>query len=80
MCIATSDRRRHIRKTKTQQQAQIVTADNVPRAETDLSVSAVVKKGGFGPFEHDHQPTPIDKAWTLPDGREGQLNRPRKQN
>jgi hypothetical protein len=37
-----------------------VTADNFPRAESDLYFAAVVKDGGFGKFHHKHEPTPID--------------------
>lgn len=38
-----------------------VTVDNFIRAETDLYFSAVaLKKGGFGEFEHDRTPLPLD--------------------
>lgn len=37
-----------------------VTAENFNRAETDLYFGGVVKKDGFGKFEHNRQPTPID--------------------
>lgn len=37
-----------------------VTADNFIRAETDLYFGAVAKKRGFGAFEHNREPTPID--------------------
>src|ERR1700761_620717 len=36
-----------------------VTADNFPRAESDLYFSGVVKDGGFGKFMHRREPTPI---------------------
>jgi hypothetical protein len=37
-----------------------VTVENFVRAESDLYFGGVVKKGGFGKFDHDRQPTPID--------------------
>jgi hypothetical protein len=42
-----------------------VTAENFRRAESDLYFAAVVKKGGFGKFEHDREPTPIDKQTVI---------------
>jgi hypothetical protein len=39
-----------------------VTADNFPRAETDLYFGGIVKDaGGPGKFFHNRQPTPLDK-------------------
>jgi hypothetical protein len=37
-----------------------VTADNFPRAESDLYFSAIAKRGGLGGFEHNRQSQPID--------------------
>jgi hypothetical protein len=37
-----------------------VTADNFVRAESDLYFTGIVRKGGFGRFFHDREPTPID--------------------
>ncbi|RUR77444.1 DUF1214 domain-containing protein [Chlorogloeopsis fritschii PCC 9212] len=37
-----------------------VTVENFPRAESDLYFSAIVKRGGFGKFDHNREPTPID--------------------
>ena len=48
-------------KTKQQQQLQPVTVENFVRAETDLYFGSIVKKGGFGKFEHNREPTPIDE-------------------
>jgi hypothetical protein len=42
-----------------------VTADNFIRAETDLYFSGVVKKDGFGKFEHNRTPTPVDKQTVI---------------
>jgi hypothetical protein len=42
-----------------------VTADNFIRAESDLYFGAVAKKDGFGQFEHDREPTPIDKQTVI---------------
>jgi len=39
-------------KMNTQQQSQIVTAENFPRAESDLYFASTVKDGGFGKFHH----------------------------
>lgn len=38
-----------------------VTAENFPRAESDLYFGGVVKNGGFGKFDHTRDPTPLDK-------------------
>jgi hypothetical protein len=38
-----------------------VTADNFPRAESDLYFSNVVKQVGIGKFMHIRQPTPLDQ-------------------
>ena len=38
-----------------------VTADNFPRAESDLYFSSIVKDEGFGRFFHNREPTPIDR-------------------
>src|SRR5262245_46209591 len=48
-------------KTKQQQQREPVTVENFVRAETDLYFGSIVKKGGFGKFEHNREPTPIDE-------------------
>jgi hypothetical protein len=37
-----------------------VTVDDFVRAESDLYFGAVVKKGGFGKFDHNREPTPIN--------------------
>jgi len=39
----------------------LVTADNFPRAESDLYFGAGVKRGGFGKIVHDRAPPSIDK-------------------
>ena len=39
----------------------LVTAQNFPRAETDLTFSRLVKEGSFGKFVHNREPTAIDK-------------------
>jgi hypothetical protein len=38
-----------------------VTADNFPRAESDLYFGGVVKNGGFSKFDHTRTPAPLDK-------------------
>lgn len=48
-----------------QDKAVPVTADNFVRAESDLYFGAVVKKGGFGKFEHDRAPAPIDQQTVI---------------
>jgi hypothetical protein len=47
------------------QNAVPVTADNFVRAETDLYFGGVVKKDGFGKFEHNREPTPVDKQTVI---------------
>jgi len=42
-----------------------VTADNFIRAETDLYFGNVVKREGFGKFEHNRVPTPIDQQTVI---------------
>ncbi|MCI0465479.1 MAG: DUF1254 domain-containing protein [Beijerinckiaceae bacterium] len=42
-----------------------VTADNFVRAETNVYFGAIVKKGGFGMFEHDRESTPIDQQTVI---------------
>ena len=42
-----------------------VTADNFPRAETDLYFGNAVKDGGFGKFTHNRAPTPLDKQLVI---------------
>src|SRR5882724_2965112 len=42
-----------------------VTVDNFVRAESDLYFGGVVKKDGFGEFEHDREPTPIDQQTVI---------------
>jgi len=48
-----------------QKQAVPVTAENFARAESDLYFSSVVRKDGFGKFEHDREPTPIDQQTVI---------------
>lgn len=43
----------------------LVTAENFPRAESDLYFSSIVKKDGFGKFEHNREPTPIDQQTVI---------------
>ncbi|MGH9365042.1 MAG: DUF1214 domain-containing protein [Thermoanaerobaculia bacterium] len=38
-----------------------VTVQNFTRAESDMYFGVVVKRGGFGRFDHNREPTPIDK-------------------
>ena len=38
-----------------------VTADNFPRAESDLYFANVVRRDGFGKYMHNRQPTPIEQ-------------------
>ncbi|WP_267224119.1 DUF1254 domain-containing protein [Dyella silvae] len=38
-----------------------VTADNFPRAESDIYFAALYKRGGMGTFHHEREPGPIDK-------------------
>jgi hypothetical protein len=47
-----------------------VTVDNFIRAETDLYLGAVVKKDGFGKFEHNREPLPIDKQTVIRTNRD----------
>ena len=42
-----------------------VTADNFPRAESDLYFGGVVKNGGFGKFDHAREPAPLDKQTVI---------------
>jgi hypothetical protein len=42
-----------------------VTAENFPRAESDLYFSNVVKDDGFGKFHHNREPTPIDRQTVI---------------
>ncbi|HEY4135202.1 MAG TPA: DUF1254 domain-containing protein [Alphaproteobacteria bacterium] len=42
-----------------------VTPDNFVRAESDLYFGAVVKKGGFGKFDHTREPAPIDNQTVI---------------
>ncbi len=48
-----------------QDKAVPVTADNFVRAESNLYFGAVVKKDGFGKFEHDRAPAPIDQQTVI---------------
>jgi hypothetical protein len=48
-----------------QKNAEPVTADNFIRAETDLYLDAVVRKDGFGKFEHNREPTPINQQTVI---------------
>jgi hypothetical protein len=47
-----------------------VTAENFPRAESDLYFGAAMKKDGFGKFEHDRTPLPIDKQTVIRTNRD----------
>jgi len=47
-----------------------VTADNFVRAESDLYFGAVVKKDGFGKFEHNREALPIDKQSVIRTNRD----------
>ena len=42
-----------------------VTVDNFTRAESDLYFNTVVKKNGFGRFEHNGEMTPIDQQTVI---------------
>ncbi len=42
-----------------------VTADNFNRAETDLYFGRIVKDGGFGKFNHNREPAPLDKQTVI---------------
>jgi hypothetical protein len=42
-----------------------VTPDNFVRAESDRYFGAVVERGGFGKFEHNRAPTPIDQQTVI---------------
>lgn len=42
-----------------------VTADNFNRAETDLYFGRIVKDGGFGEFNHNREPAPLDKQTVI---------------
>jgi hypothetical protein len=47
-----------------------VTTDNFIRAETDLYFGAIVKKDGFGKFEHNREPLAIDKQTVIRTNRD----------
>jgi hypothetical protein len=47
-----------------------VTPDNFVRAETDLYFGGVVKKDGFGKFEHNREALPIDKQTVIRTNRD----------
>lgn len=47
-----------------------VTPDNFIRAETDLYFAGVVKKDGFGKFEHNRQALPIDDQTVIRTNRD----------
>lgn len=47
-----------------------VTPDNFIRAETDMYFGAVVRKGGFGKFEHNREALPIDKQTVIRTNRD----------
>jgi hypothetical protein len=42
-----------------------VTADNFNRAETDLYFGRIVKDGGFGKFNHNREPAPLDRQTVI---------------
>lgn len=42
-----------------------VTVENFPRAESDLYFSSIVKRGGFGKFDHNREPTPSDEQTVI---------------
>jgi hypothetical protein len=46
-------------------QTVLVTVENFRRAESDLYFAAVVKKGGFGKFEHNRVLTPLDEQTVI---------------
>jgi len=48
-----------------QEKAEPVTVDNFIRAETDLYFGTVVRKGGFGKFEHNREPTSINQQTVI---------------
>ncbi len=43
----------------------VVTADNFTRAESDLYFTGIVKKDGFGQFEHNREATPVDQQTVI---------------
>lgn len=47
-----------------------VTVDNFVRAETDLYFGNVVKRGGFGKFEHNREALPIDRQTVIRSNRD----------
>lgn len=47
-----------------------VTADNFPRAESDLYLGNVVKDHGFAQFTHNREVTPIDKQLVIRQNRD----------
>ncbi len=50
--------------------AQIVDADNVARAETDLAFANIVKDDGFGKLHHAREMTPLDKQLVVRQNRD----------
>jgi hypothetical protein len=50
---------------RAQDQTVPVTTDNFVRAETDMYFGGVVKDDGFGKFEHNREPTPLDKQTVI---------------
>jgi hypothetical protein len=61
----TAVARRELEESKMKSDAIPVTVDNFIRAETDLYFGAVVKRNGFGTFEHNREPLPIDKQTVI---------------
>jgi hypothetical protein len=55
-----------------------VTADNFPRAETDLYFANIVKDGGFGKFIHCREPAAIDNQTVIRLNRDTLCRRGRK--
>lgn len=50
--------------------AQLVDADNIARAESDMAFSIVVKQGGFGQFFHNREMTPLDRQTVVRQNRD----------
>jgi hypothetical protein len=42
-----------------------VTVENFVRAESDLYFSSIVKRGGFGKFDHSREPAPLDQQTVI---------------
>ncbi|MBN9982475.1 hypothetical protein [Rhizobium laguerreae] len=55
-----------------------VSADNFPRAESDLYFGSIVKDGGFGKFFHRREPATIEEQTIMraPRGTASYINTP----